>query len=41
VDVYGPLISRYCPQRGLQDADAADVGWEVLVQVAHSIRAFD
>jgi RNA polymerase sigma-70 factor (ECF subfamily) len=41
VDVYAPLIYRFCRQRGLQDADAADVGQEVLAQVAHSIRTFD
>ena len=41
VEVYAPLIYRYCRRRGLQDADAADVGQEVLAQVARSIRTFE
>ena len=41
VDLYAPLIYRYCRLRGLQDADAADVGQEVLAQVAQSIRRFE
>src|SRR6516164_626136 len=41
VDVYAPLVHRYCRRRGLQDADAADVCQEVLGQVACSIRAFE
>jgi RNA polymerase sigma-70 factor (ECF subfamily) len=41
VDVYAPLIYHYCRLRGLQDADAADVGQEVLAQVARSIRSFE
>jgi RNA polymerase sigma factor (sigma-70 family) len=41
VDLYAPLIYRYCRRRGLQDADAADVGQEVLLQVARSIRTFE
>jgi RNA polymerase sigma-70 factor (ECF subfamily) len=41
VDVYAPLIYRYCRLRGLQDSDAADVGQEVLAQVARSIRSFE
>ena len=40
VSVYAPLIYRSCRRRGLQDADAADVGQEVLTQVARSIRDF-
>jgi RNA polymerase sigma-70 factor (ECF subfamily) len=39
-ETYAPLVYRYCRQRGLQDADAADVTQEVLAQVARSIRAF-
>ena len=35
------LIYRSCRRRGLQDADAADVGQEVLAQVARSIRDFE
>jgi RNA polymerase sigma-70 factor (ECF subfamily) len=41
VSVYAPLIYRSCRRRGLQDADAADVGQEVLSQVARSIREFE
>jgi len=41
VEVYAPLIYRYCRHYGLQDADAADVSQEVLVQVARSIRTFE
>jgi RNA polymerase sigma factor (sigma-70 family) len=41
VSIYAPLIYRFCRRRGLQDADAADVGQEVLAQVARSIRDFE
>ena len=41
VSIYAPLIYRSCRRRGLQDADAADVGQEVLVEVARSIRGFE
>jgi len=41
VETYGPLIRGYCLRRGLQEADAADVGQEVLAQVALSIRTFE
>jgi RNA polymerase sigma factor (sigma-70 family) len=41
VSIYAPLIYRSCRRRGLQDADAADVGQEVLAQVARSIRDFE
>jgi RNA polymerase sigma factor (sigma-70 family) len=41
VEIYAPLIYRSCRRRGLQDADAADVGQEVLAQVARSIRSFE
>jgi RNA polymerase sigma-70 factor (ECF subfamily) len=41
VDLYTPLLHRYCRRRGLQDADAADVAQEVLLQVAQSIRTFE
>src|SRR5271167_1262857 len=40
IAVYGPLILRYARQRGLQDADAADVAQDVLAQVARSMREF-
>jgi RNA polymerase sigma-70 factor (ECF subfamily) len=41
VDVYAPLIYRYCRRHRLQDADATDIAQEVLAQVARSIRAFE
>jgi RNA polymerase sigma-70 factor (ECF subfamily) len=41
VDLYAPLIYRYCRRRGLQEADAADVSQDVLLQVARSIRTFE
>jgi RNA polymerase sigma-70 factor (ECF subfamily) len=41
VDVYAPIVYRYCRRRGLQDSDAADVSQEVLAQVARSIRNFE
>jgi RNA polymerase sigma factor (sigma-70 family) len=40
VDIYAPLIYTFLRRRGLQDADAADVGQEVLAQVGRSIRNF-
>jgi RNA polymerase sigma-70 factor (ECF subfamily) len=40
-DIYGPIIRGYCRRRGLQEADAADVGQEVLAQVARSIGSFE
>lgn len=41
VGTYGPLIYGYCRLRGLQDADAADVGQEVLASVARAMRTFE
>jgi len=41
VSIDAPLIYRSCRRRGLQDADAADVGQEVQAQVAQSIRDFE
>jgi len=41
VQVYGPTIYHYCRRRGLQDADAADVMQESLLQVSKSIARFD
>lgn len=41
VEIYLPLTFRYCVQRGLQEADAADVAQEVLVAVASGIRDFN
>jgi RNA polymerase sigma-70 factor (ECF subfamily) len=41
VDVYSPLIYRYCRRHRLQDADATDVTQEVLAQMTRSIRTFE
>jgi RNA polymerase sigma-70 factor (ECF subfamily) len=40
VNIYGPLVYRYCRVRGLQDADASDVCQEVLTRIVRSIRTF-
>lgn len=40
VALYGPLLYRYARSKGLQDADAADVGQDVLTQVARSMATF-
>lgn len=40
VSLYTPLVSLWCRQHGLQDADAADVGQEVFRVVAAKIDAF-
>ena len=41
VDVYAPLIHRYGRQRGLQDADAADLAQQVLQQISKSVAEFE
>jgi RNA polymerase sigma-70 factor (ECF subfamily) len=41
VEVYTPLIYGFCRQRGLQDADAADVSQEVMRAVANAIGRFE
>jgi len=41
VDLYGPLVYRFCRQRGLQDADAAEVMQEVMLQVNRSMARFE
>ena len=41
VRIYTPLIYGFCRQRGLQDADAADVAQEVLKTVARTVQRFD
>lgn len=38
--VYGPLIHRYCVRRGVQDADAADIVQDVMLQVSRGIGSF-
>lgn len=41
VEVYAPLVYRYCRKWRLQDADATDVTQEVLAQAARSMRTFE
>jgi RNA polymerase sigma-70 factor (ECF subfamily) len=41
VELYGPLVYRFGRQRGLQDADAADLTQEVLGAVAAAIERFE
>ena len=40
VDLYGPLVYRWCIRARLQPADAADVGQEVFGAVAQAITRF-
>src|ERR1700720_849150 len=37
IDLYGPLVYNYARKQGLQDADAADLGQEVLRAVTASM----
>ena len=41
VEIYGPFIYRYGLNRGLLDADAADLSQSVLIEVARCIDRFD
>lgn len=41
VDLYGPVLYRYCRYRRLDDNDAAEVMQEVLLQVLRSIESFE
>jgi RNA polymerase sigma factor (sigma-70 family) len=41
VEIYTPLIYGFCRQRGLQDADAADVAQDVMRAVAMAMAKFD
>ena len=41
VDLYSPLVYRYCLRRGLQDADARDVVQEVFIRVGRGIERFE
>ena len=41
VEIYGPLVRRLARQRGLQDADAADLVQEVFRAVASAIERYD
>ncbi|HLJ97009.1 MAG TPA: sigma-70 family RNA polymerase sigma factor [Gemmataceae bacterium] len=40
VETYAPLVYRYARRQGLQDADAADVAQEVMVEAARCLRTF-
>ena len=41
VEIYGPLIGQLARQRGLQEADAADLAQEVFRAVAGAIERYD
>lgn len=41
IDLYMPLVHRYCVSQGLQSADAQDATQEVFVLVSRAIRRFD
>jgi RNA polymerase sigma-70 factor (ECF subfamily) len=41
VEIYTPLIYGFCRKHDLQDADAADVGQEVLRTVARGMERFE
>jgi RNA polymerase sigma factor (sigma-70 family) len=41
VDLYTPLVYRFCRSRGLQDADARDVTQQVLAIVHRTIGRFE
>ncbi|MFN0052049.1 MAG: RNA polymerase sigma factor [Planctomycetales bacterium] len=41
IETYGPLITRFCRRRGLQDADAVDVSQEVMTKVVQALRTFE
>ncbi len=40
VELYTPLVYRYCRRRGLQDSDAQDVTQDVLVRFSRAVRSF-
>lgn len=40
VEIYTPIVYRYCRKHGLQDEDAADVAQEVLLGVAARVPQF-
>lgn len=41
VEIYAPAIYGFLQQRGLQDADAADLTQDVMASVATAIKSFD
>jgi RNA polymerase sigma-70 factor, ECF subfamily len=40
VELYTPLVYRYCRRRGLQDSDSQDVTQEVLIRFSKAVRSF-
>jgi len=41
VEIYSPLLCRYCQKRGLPDADVADVVQQVMRSVAVAMKNFE
>src|SRR5688572_1220447 len=41
VELYTPLVYRYCRRRGLQESDSQDATQEVLVRFSRAIRNFE
>lgn len=41
VEIYLPMVHRYCRRQGLQDADATDVAQDVMAGVSRAIRRLD
>ena len=41
LEIYAPVVYRYCRRRGLQDGDACAVTQEVMAQVARTAPQFD
>jgi RNA polymerase sigma-70 factor (ECF subfamily) len=41
LDVYLPMVERYCRRRGLQESDARDIGQEVMGTIAKAIERFE
>src|SRR5687767_5931890 len=40
VELYGPLVYRWCRRAGLQEADVKDVGQEVFAAVTRAIGGY-
>lgn len=41
VDLYAPMIRRYCRRRGIQESDVDDLVQEIMTLVSQAIRKFD
>jgi RNA polymerase sigma factor (sigma-70 family) len=41
VAIYAPVVYGYARRQGLQDADAAELTQEVMIEVARAIRSFE